>query len=73
MTRVLFKQPAVGTMMANVPALISAGLLRVLQDNTWFDDIVSDWSNWGLQLDASEKVIWKRGRLGLAMLLISCN
>ena len=71
MARVLFKQPAVGTIMANVPAMICAGLLKVLQDNTWFDRITSDWSNWGLQIDPAEQVIWKRGRLGLAMIIIS--
>jgi hypothetical protein len=54
MARVLFKQPAVGTIMANVPAMICAGLLKVLQDNTWFDRITSDWSNWGLQIDPAE-------------------
>jgi succinate-acetate transporter protein len=30
MTRVLFRQPAIGTMMANVPALITAGLLKYM-------------------------------------------
>jgi hypothetical protein len=48
MTRVLFKQPAVGTMMANIPAVIVALMLKYLQDNTWFDDLTNDWSNWGL-------------------------
>ena len=48
MTRVLFKQPAVGTMMANIPAVCVALMLKYLQDNTWFDDLTNDWSNWGL-------------------------
>ena len=72
MTRVLFKQPAVGTTMANIPAVLVALMLKYLQDNTWFDDLTNDWSDWGLQIDESKKVIWKRGRLGLAFLLISC-
>jgi hypothetical protein len=51
---VLFKQPAFGTIKTNVPAMICAGLLKVIQDNTWFDEITSDWSNWGLQIDPAE-------------------
>ena len=57
--------------MANIPAVIVALMLKYLQDNTWFDNLTNDWSNWGLQIDPAQQVIWKRGRLGLAFLIIS--
>jgi hypothetical protein len=58
-------------MMANTPAIIVALLLKYMQDNTWFDNLVSDWSNWGLAIDPATQVASKRGRLGLAFLIIS--
>lgn len=58
-------------MMGNVPAIITALLLKLLQDNTWYDNITSDWSNFGLQIDPAGQIIWKRGRLGLALMIIS--
>lgn len=51
MARVIFLQPAIGTMMANTAILITAGLLLMLQTNTWFDDYTSNWSDWGLAID----------------------
>ena len=44
-------QPMIGSMMANIIILITAVLLLMLQKNTWFDDITSNWSDWGLAID----------------------
>ncbi len=73
MARVIFKPPAVGSILGAIPVLIVAGILKMVQDEGFFDDIPVDWVNIDSDITEKELIVFKRGRLGLALTMAACN
>jgi len=70
MAKVIFFPPAKGTILASVPALIIAGLLKFWQGKEVFIELNTNWSFLGDSLSTEEKIANQSGRLGLFFVII---
>ena len=48
MSKVLFKPPVLGIMLASIPVTLATGFLKLVQTNDWFDTTENDWSQLGI-------------------------
>ena len=70
MAKVIFVPPAKGTVLASVPALIIAGLLKFWQGKEVFYETNTNWSFLDEDLSPEEKIQNASGRLGLFFVII---
>jgi hypothetical protein len=70
MARCTIAPPTIGSVLASIPVLCSAGILQVFQGLTLFDNIAPKWQDMGSELSSTEIIDSKRGRLGLQFVII---
>ena len=71
LARVTFANPAIGTLLSAVPALMVCVGLRAYQQSTLFAQTPSNWSDLGSELSNKAVVAQRRGRIGICLIVCS--
>lgn len=70
LARVTFVPPTMGALLSSVPAVIVAGFLRFIQQAGLFADTQARWTDFGSEVTPSQDIEGRRGRLGLALVIL---